>query len=84
MTKLVMCAVRDAALNAYMQPFFSPSTGGATRAFVDAVKSDDSPMFKHPEDYELFHLGDYDDETAIVNANPVPVALMTASRAKDM
>lgn len=56
-------AVRDSKAQAFLQPFFSVSTGAAVRAFGDAVNEGNSPLAKHPEDYLLFELGEFDDNT---------------------
>lgn len=56
-------AVRDRALNAYMQPFFVASAGVAVRSFSDEVNRTESPMNGHPEDYDLYHLGFYSEDT---------------------
>lgn len=56
-------SVRDRAIDAFMQPFFAPATGAATRSFVDEVNRADSPMNQHPEDYDLYLLGTFDDST---------------------
>lgn len=61
--KLVLCAIRDSAMDAYMRPFAAPSTGMAVRSFQDELRRDDSEMRKHPEDYELFKLGEFDEES---------------------
>jgi len=46
---------------AYSQPFFSPNAGSAIRAFGDAVAKD--PMLTaHPEDFQLFEVGEWDDK----------------------
>lgn len=56
--------VRDAKALAFLQPFFSASTGAAVRAFADAVNEDSkSPLAKHPEDYILYELASFDDNT---------------------
>lgn len=54
-------AVRDLALAAFLRPFFVPAIGVAVRQFGDEVKAVDSPMKAHPEDYELWHFGAFDD-----------------------
>lgn len=58
-------AIRDRALDAYGQPFFSASTGAAIRSFSDEINraSPDNQLFKHPEDFDLFLLGEFDDQT---------------------
>lgn len=60
---LIMCSVRDSALDAFMRPFFVPTTGMAVRSFQDELKNPESPMMKHPEDYALFELGTFDEDT---------------------
>lgn len=60
--KYFVCAVRDAALNAFNRPFFSPSRGIAQRSFGDEVNRSGSEMHGHPEDYELWCFGEWDDE----------------------
>lgn len=59
----VIVAVSDRAVGAFMNPFFAPSTGAAVRSFRDEVNRKESPMHGHPEDYELHHLGEWDEET---------------------
>lgn len=49
-------AIKDKALDAFLAPFSSPSIGVACRHFSDEINNPDSPMFKHPEDYDLWHL----------------------------
>lgn len=63
MTVLIVCAVRDSALDAFMQPIFVPAIGLATRSFADECNRPDSPMHKHPGDYALYHIGSYDDSS---------------------
>lgn len=66
MAKLVVVAVRDRAVDAFMNPFVCPSLGMAVRSFHDEVNNAESPMAKHPEDYELHQLGTFDQETGEV------------------
>lgn len=60
-------SVRDRQADAYNRPIFVPTTGLAIRSFSDEINrvSPDNPMNTHPEDYELFLLGEFDDESAI-------------------
>lgn len=59
---LFVCAIFDSALEAYTRPFFVPAIGSATRAFSDEVNNPQSDLFKHPDDYVLFELGEWDDQ----------------------
>lgn len=63
-----MYAVRDAKALAFMQPFFSVQSGSAIRAFDDAVNDGKSPFFFHPEDYILYELGEFDDQSGALTA----------------
>lgn len=63
MTIHQVVAIRDSKLNAFDRPFFAPTTAVAVRSFGDEVNRPESPMNKHLEDFSLWHLGTYDDET---------------------
>ncbi|WNK14764.1 MAG: nonstructural protein [Microvirus sp.] len=62
--KMQIVAIRDRAVDTYGRPSFVPSLGHAIRSFGDELNraGQDSPMNQHPEDYDLFHLGEYDDQ----------------------
>lgn len=81
--KLVIVAIRDSAANAFGRPNFVPALGAAVRGFGDEVnrRAEDNPLHAHPEDFEMFELGMFDDETAefVLHEKPRPVA-----RAKDL
>lgn len=69
--KLQVYAVRDRATQFFLRPFFCHTHGEAERSFTDAVKDPQSPLSKHPDDYGLWHLGEYDDNTgAIASIDP--------------
>lgn len=71
-------AVRDRQVNAFDKPWTAPTTGAAIRAFRDALHEPDHPMAKHPEDYELYLLADYDDERGTFTKNePKQIAVAT-------
>lgn len=61
--RLVAVAVRDSAVDAFMRPFFVPTTAFAIRSFGEEMKNKESPMFAHPEDYALFEVGSFDEES---------------------
>lgn len=66
--------VRDGKAQAFLQPFFSNASGSAIRAFDDAV-NDNSPsnqIAKHPEDYILYELAEFDDNSGeFMSVNPI-------------
>jgi len=63
-------SVRDRAIDAFGQPFFGSSTGGAIRGFSDEVNraADNNQLHKHPDDFDLYLLGEFDDSTGTFEA----------------
>ncbi len=61
--KLVVCSVFDSKADAYMQPFYSISRGSAIRSFMDAAQDEGHEFAKHAEDYTLFYLGEFDQQS---------------------
>lgn len=61
--KLVVLAVRDATVGAFMRPMFVQSVAQGIRSFGDEVNrvADDNLMYKHPQDFTLWMFGDFDD-----------------------
>lgn len=62
-----VCAVLDLASRLYGQPMFVVAIGVAVRSFVDEVnrkgEPEQAPLYHHPEDFELWLLSQYDEET---------------------
>lgn len=77
-------SVRDSAVNAYMAPFAVPAIGAGVRGFVDEVNKrgqDAGPLAAHPEDYELFHVADWDEDNGVFVQ--VPNGPVSVIRGKD-
>lgn len=77
--RLEAFTVHDSKASAYLQPFFAPSRGVAIRMFTDACNDPEHQFFRHPEDFTLFSIGVFYQETgqweAIVPAVPLGKAL---------
>lgn len=58
-------SIRDLKIEAYLQPFMAPTVGAAVRSVQDALSDASTALAKHPEDYQLFHLADFNDETGV-------------------
>lgn len=67
-------AIRDRAADVYGVPMFMQSVGQAIRGFSDEVNRSDqnNNLFKHPEDFDLYLLGTFDDETGIFTTDKPP------------
>lgn len=61
MSVLNVYAVRDLRMGAYLKPVFLQNDSVLTRALQDALKDENSLFSWHPEDYQVFRLGAYDD-----------------------
>ena len=62
--KYRIVTIRDRAADVFGIPSFVMSLGAAVRSFGDEVnKKDGSPLSGHPEDFDLYELGEYDDDT---------------------
>lgn len=69
--KLNVYAIYDKAVNAYMRPFVMQADGQAIRVFSDMAVDADHEISKHPEDYSLFRIGEFDGNTgALVGSEP--------------
>lgn len=65
-------AVYDSKAGAHAPPFFCSTLGIARRTFSDAANMPDHPLSKNSEDFTLFLLGTWNDETAVFT--PLPEA----------
>lgn len=67
--------VYDCKAECYLPPFNMKSRGEAIRAFTDTLNDGTTPMGKHPEDYTLFEIGEYDDTNAKITGMQAPVSI---------
>lgn len=61
-----MFTIYDAAIAAYQQPFYMRTIGEAIRAFSNVCNDQAHEIGRHPDQFTLFHLGEYDDNTGAV------------------
>lgn len=69
--KLGLYAVLDRKLGSFARPFVMNNDGMAVRAFLTAKQDPSSEMSKYPEDFSLYALGTFDDESGTL-AQPTP------------
>lgn len=76
-------SVKDRAADVFNRPFFVPHLNVAIRDFTDEVKraASDNPLYKHPDDFDLYLLGEFDDNSGEFKADSSPTVL---ARAKDV
>lgn len=78
-------AVYDAKISDYHMAIFDIKHEGAMRQFADAVNDKQTKWNKHPEDYSLWYVGDFDStkgmlESAIPENLVNATAVMTLSK----
>lgn len=76
--KLKVFSIYDEKALVYRNPFFMAHDGQALRAFGDLVGDKDSEVAKHPEDYTLYRLGEYDDCSGVFESLKAPVFMSRA------
>jgi hypothetical protein len=82
--KLVLCTVKDRAADAYGRPMFVPSVGVAIRSFSDEVnrQDPDNQLNNHPDDFDLYELGEFDDNTGLFDLHEQPKLLSLGKQVK--
>lgn len=75
----VVVAIKDRCANVYAQPFCSPTLETAIRAFRMLVNDSHGGLPNtNPDDFDLFHLCTYNDETGLFSepaGPPVQIAM---------
>ncbi|AXL15295.1 nonstructural protein [Microviridae sp.] len=64
---LKIFAVYDSKVEGFANPFYAVTRGQAVRMFQDSLDDERSPFSKHPEDYSLFFLGQFNDANGVLD-----------------
>ena len=78
---LLLFSVRDSAMGAFAPVMTFVAMGQAQRSFRDEVNRRESGIYAHPEDFELWALGIYDDESGLFEQQDT---VRCVARAKDV
>lgn len=76
--QLKIYSIRDSKGEIYNPPFFNKTHGEAERNFRDLANDKQTTVGRHPEDYDLYYIGEYDDQTGKVQANDTPHHIVKA------
>jgi hypothetical protein len=79
----VIVSVRDSAAEAFGRPMYLQSLGVAIRSFTDEVNREDkdNQLFNHPDDFDLYELGVFDDSIGKYELRDNPTVIV---RGKDV
>lgn len=81
--KQPMYAVRDIKAETFMLPFVLQNDQVATRTFADMLINDEHPFSKHARDYELYNIGDWDNESAQIDQHQIPKLLYNGQELRE-
>lgn len=70
--KLQVMSVYDAKARAYLPPFFVPHVDVGLRAIASAANEQGHQLNRFAVDFEIFHLGEWDDHTGVFDMKPQP------------
>lgn len=73
-----MFSIRDQKTEVFNTPFFNHTHGEAERNFRSLVNDDKSMIHNNPEDFDLYYLGEYDDNTGKFEPVDTPQHLIKA------
>lgn len=75
---LNLYSVFDIKAGAYIPPFYMQNDGMARRAFADSANDPNHQFCRNAEDYTLFRLGQFDDQSGRITMEDTNVNLGVA------
>jgi len=75
---LQVFSIRDTKTGVFNPPFYSRTPGEAERSFKDQCNNPESMLHKYAEDYDLYALGEYDDNSGKIEQFDTPRHLVKA------
>ncbi len=85
--KMNIYAIFDTASGTYWKPIYARSDEEIKRSFKGAADNAESDIGAHPEDYSIFRLGTFDDNTAkiqIEDRECIETALEAVARSRQV
>lgn len=80
--KMKVFAIRDGKAEIYFPPFFQKTHGEAERSLRELMRDESSMVAKYPEDYDLYFLGEYDDQSGKMSLQDTPQHVLKAIQLK--
>ena len=77
-----MYTIYDSKAETYLPPFYFQSHRDAIHAVTQTVNDGTSTINSYPEDFTLFHIGEYDSHTASINMLEAKKSIGTLSEYK--
>lgn len=67
-------SVYDSKMGCYARPFHTKTLGEAMRSWSDFVNERGTAANNHPEDFTLFELAEFDEDTGLFIPHNTPIA----------
>lgn len=81
---LKLYSIFDSKVKAFQWPNVIVNDDTALRSFKSLVNDGQSMQFKHPTDFILYEIGEYDDSTAeIIPTNPIRLVATALSQVEN-
>lgn len=78
--KFIACAIFDSKAKAFMPPFFQVNEHVARRTFSNIANTAGHQIARNPEDFVMFIIGTFDDESGELRPFPQHINLGLASQ----
>jgi len=63
---LKMFSIYDRKAEVHQPPLYCHNIGHAMRVFQDVFRTPDSVLSRYPEDFQVFEVGTFDDQSALI------------------
>lgn len=71
-------SIRDQVAGIFHAPQYAHTPGAAERDFKEIVNDKNTMIAKHPEGYDLYHIGEYDNSTGKFTSLETPQFVVKA------
>lgn len=81
---LKIFSVKDVKADAFLHPFLTHNSATAEREFRRMVLEPQSNMFHNPQDFELYEVGNWNDEVGVIVSRERPELVIRAESIRNL
>nr|QJB18902.1 MAG: nonstructural protein [Microvirus sp.] len=75
---MLIFSIIDRTTKDFGLPFYQPTKDTAIRSFRDLANDPESMIYKHPDDFTLFELGQFSPSTGQITGHDKPIVVVNA------
>ena len=75
-----MYSIYDTIANAYQNPLYAVNDGAAIRIFTEAVNDPKTYLNQAPNDYVIYYVGTFDEQTGCITTDENPRKIIRVDR----